>query len=385
MQRQGPLGHLTVVEFAGLGPAPFAGMMLADQGARVIRIDRPAKPGRRDGMAALTARHSDVLSRGRESIALDLKQPQARDIALRLIAGADVLIEGFRPGVMESLGLGPEVCLQQRPSLVYGRVTGWGQTGPLSQAAGHDINYIALSGALHSSTRAGAAPTPTPGLIGDFGGGGMLLAFGVLAALSHARQTGQGQVVDAAITEGSALLTALIQGWRSRGLWNAQAGTNNGDGGAHFYDAYACADGKYVSIGAMEPQFYALLRHKCGLDDPAFDAQWNPADWPTLKARMADMFRMKTRAQWCTLLEGSDACFAPVLDLDEAPLHPHNVARHAYARVNGITQPAPAPRFSHTPAGACQPVGEAGADTRRLLAELGCDAETVARLMNVAP
>jgi alpha-methylacyl-CoA racemase len=213
----------------------------------------------------------------------------------------------------------------------------------------------------------------------------MLLAFGVLAALSHARQTGQGQVVDAAITEGSALLTALIQGWRSSGLWNAQAGTNNGDGGAHFYDAYACADGKYVSIGAMEPQFYALLRHKCGLDDPAFDAQWNPADWPTLKARMADMFRMKTRAQWCTLLEGSDACFAPVLDLDEAPLHPHNVARHAYARVNGITQPAPAPRFSHTPAGACQPVGEAGADTRRLLAELGCDAETVARLMNVAP
>ena len=385
MQRPGPLGHLTVIEFAGLGPAPFAGMMLADQGARVIRIDRPAKPGRRDGMAALTARHSDVLSRGRESLALDLKQPLAKDIALRLIARADVLIEGFRPGVMESLGLGPEVCLQQRPSLVYGRVTGWGQTGPLSQAAGHDINYIALSGALHSCTRAGAAPTPTPGLIGDFGGGGMLLAFGVLAALSHARQTGQGQVVDAAITEGSALLTALIQGWRSSGLWHAQAGTNNGDGGAHFYDAYACADGKYVSIGAMEPQFYALLRQKCGLDDPAFDAQWSPADWPALKARMADMFRLKTRAQWCALLEGTDACFAPVLDLDEAPLHPHNIARQAYAKVNGITQPAPAPRFSHTPAGACQPVGEAGADTRRLLAELGCDDETVARLMPVAP
>lgn len=382
----GPLSHLTVVEFAGLGPAPFAGMMLADQGARVIRIDRPPKKGgqaggKGEGMGALTARHSDVLSRGRESIALDLKQPAAREVALRLIAQADVLIEGFRPGVMESLGLGPEVCLQRRPSLVYGRVTGWGQTGPLAQAAGHDINYIALSGALHSTARRGAPPTPTPGLIGDFGGGGMLLAFGVLAAVSHAQVSGKGQVVDAAITEGSALLTALIQGWRSCGLWNTEAGSNNGDGGAHFYDVYACADGKYISVGAMEPQFYALLREKCGLQAAAFDAQWNPQQWPALKTQVAEVFRQKTQAQWCALLEGTDACFAPVLDLDEAPEHPHNQARGSFASVNGIRQPAPAPRFSRTPAAACQPVREVAADTRALLAELGYDDTSIAHLM----
>lgn len=385
-ERAGPLSHLTVVEFAGLGPAPFAGMMLADQGARVIRIDRPVKPGKGGGMAALTARHSDVLSRGRESITLDLKQPQAREVALRLVAQADVLIEGFRPGVMESLGLGPDVCLQRQPKLVYGRVTGWGQTGPLAHAAGHDINYIALTGALHSTARRGGPPTPTPGLIGDFGGGGMLLAFGVLAAVSHAQHSGQGQVVDAAITDGSALLGALVHGWRSSGLWNAEAGTNNGDGGAHFYDAYACADGRYISIGSMEPPFYALLRETCGLTDPAFDRQWDPAHWPALKERVASVFLQKTRAEWCALLEGSDACFAPVLDLDEAPLHPHNQARGTFVQVNGITQPAPAPRFSATPAGACQPVGEAGADTQALLASCGyTDAEITALLATFNP
>jgi len=381
MQRTGPLSHLTVVEFAGLGPAPFAGMMLADQGARVIRIDRPSKPGQQGGMAALTARRSDVLSRGRESIALDLKQPEAREVALKLIERADVLIEGFRPGVMESLGLGPDVCLARRPQLVYGRVTGWGQTGPLAQAAGHDINYIALTGALHSTARRGQAPTPTPGLIGDFGGGGMLLAFGVLAAVTQAQHSGRGQVVDAAITDGSALLTALIQGWRSAGLWNAEAGTNNGDGGAHFYDAYECADGKYVSIGSMEPPFYALLREKCGLSDPAFDAQWDPAHWPALKERVAEIFRQKTRQQWCELLEGTDTCFAPVLDLDEAPRHPHHQARGTYVQVDGITQPAPAPRFSATPAGPCQPVRPAAADTQALLAELGYGESEIARLL----
>jgi alpha-methylacyl-CoA racemase len=381
MHRAGPLSHLTVIEFAGLGPAPFAGMMLADQGARVIRIDRPAKPGKGGGMAALTARHSDVLSRGRESIALDLKRPEAREVALRLIERADAVIEGFRPGVMESLGLGPDGCLQRRPSLVYGRVTGWGQTGPMAQAAGHDINYIALTGALHSTARRGAPPTPTPGLIGDFGGGGMLLVFGVVSAVLQARHSGQGQVVDASITDGSALLASLIYGWRSSGLWNAEAGTNNGDGGAHFYDAYACADGKFISIGSMEPQFYALLREKCGLDDPAFDAQWDPAQWPALKERVAGVFRQKTRAQWCELLEGSDVCFAPVLDLDEAPQHPHNQARGTFATVNGITQPAPAPRFSHTPAAPCQPVREAAADTRALLAEVGYDDDAITALL----
>lgn len=382
----GPLSHLTVVEFAGLGPAPFAGMMLADQGARVIRIDRPSKrttpnTGKGSGMAALTARNSDVLSRGRESIALDLKQPEAHEVALRLIERADVLIEGFRPGVMESLGLGPDVCLQRRPQLVYGRVTGWGQTGPLAQAAGHDINYIALTGALHSTARRGQPPTPTPGLIGDFGGGGMLLAFGVLAAVLQARQSGQGQVVDASICDGSALLAALVHGWRSSGLWNAEAGTNNGDGGAHFYDAYVCADGKYISIGAMEPQFYALLRQKCGLTDPVFDAQWDSAQWPALKERVAETIRQKTRQQWCELLEGSDVCFAPVLSLDEAPQHPHNQARRTFAQVNGITQPAPAPRFSHTPAAPCQPVRTVGADTRALLAEVGYSAGDIEHLL----
>lgn len=381
MQRAGPLSHLTVIEFAGLGPAPFAGMMLADQGARVIRIDRPSKPGKAGGMAALTARHSDVLSRGRESIALDLKQAEGREVALKLIERADLLLEGFRPGVMESLGLGPDICLARRPQLVYGRVTGWGQSGPLAQAAGHDINYTALSGALHSTARRGAQPTPTPGLIGDFGGGGMLAAFGVLAAVLQARQSSQGQVVDAAISDGSALLTALIQGWRSCGLWNAEAGSNNGDGGAHFYDAYRCADGKYVSIGAMEPQFYALLREKCGLDGPEFDAQWNAAQWPQLKERVAEVFLQKTRQQWCELLEGSDVCFAPVLDLDEAPRHPHNQARHTFVEVNGITQPAPAPRFSQTPAAPCQPVRAAAADTCKLLAEIGYDEAAIAGLL----
>lgn len=376
----GPLAGLTVVEFAGLGPAPFAAMMLADQGARVIRIDRPASDTHGAGMSTLTARRADVLARGRESIALDLKQPAARSIALRLIERADVLIEGFRPGAMEALGLGPDACLARRPALVYGRMTGWGQNGPLSQAAGHDINYTALSGALHSCARRGAPPTPTPGLVGDFGGGGMLLAFGVLAALTHARTTGQGQVVDASVCDGSALLTSLIQGWRSSGRWNAEAGTNNGDGGAHFYDVYACADGKYVSVGAMEAKFYALLREKCALDTTDFDAQWDPTNWPRLKDKMAEVFRTRSRAQWCALLEGSDACFAPVLDLDEAPQHPHNIARGTFATVDGITQPAPAPRFSKTPAAPCAVVREQGSHTHKLLAELGCDAATVAAL-----
>jgi alpha-methylacyl-CoA racemase len=382
MARTGTLSHLTVVEFAGLGPAPFAGMMLADQGARVIRIDRPfSRNAKAVGMAAFTARKSDVLSRGRESIALDLKTAEGKQVALRLIERADVLIEGFRPGVMESLGFGPDVCLARNPALVYGRATGWGQTGPLAQAAGHDINYTALSGALHSTARRGGQPTPTPGQIGDFGGGGMLLAFGIMAAVSNAQKTGQGQVVDAAISDGAALLSSLIYGWRSAGLWNAEAGTNNGDSGAHFYDTYACADGKYISVGAMEPQFYALLREKCGLVDPAFDAQWNPGQWPELKTRVAKVFAQKTRQQWCDLLEGTDTCFAPVLDLDEAPHHPHNLARGTFATVDGITQPAPAPRFSRTPAAPCQPVRPAAADTRALLHELGYDDNAVDTLL----
>lgn len=382
MQRPGPLSHLTVIEFAGLGPGPFAGMMLADQGARVIRIDRPVRSSNRSaGMGSLTDRRSDVLSRGRESIALDLKQPEAREIALRIIERADILIEGFRPGVMESLGLSPDICLARNPRLVYGRVTGWGQTGPLAQAAGHDINYIALSGALHSTARQGQLPVPTPGLIGDFGGGGMLLAFGVLAAASHARETGQGQVVDAAITEGSALLSALIQGWHSVGLWNNEAGTNNGDGGAHFYDTYACADGRAISIGAMEPQFYALLREKCGLNDPDFDRQWDASRWPELKQKLARVFATKTRDEWCALLEGTDVCFAPVLNLDEARRHPHNLARKVFAEVDGVHQPAPAPRFSHSRVEHCPPIRNVAENTTALLEELGYSASDIAGLL----
>jgi alpha-methylacyl-CoA racemase len=385
MNRAGPLSHLTVIEFAGLGPAPFAGMMLADMGARVIRIERPVKPsgkqaGMKGGMTALMARKSDVLARGRESVFLDLKSAIGKEAALRLVERADVLIEGFRPGVMESLGLGPDDCLQRRPSLVYGRVTGWGQTGPLAQAAGHDINFIALTGALHSTARRDTAPTPTPGLIGDFGGGGMLLAFGVVCAALEAARSGQGQTIDASICDGSALLAALVHGWRSAGLWNAEAGTNNGDGGAHFYDAYECADGRYISIGAMEPPFYCLLREKCGLSDSAFDAQWDQERWPAQKAQVAAAFKRKTRDEWCLLLEGSDVCFAPVLSLDEAPQHPHNKARGTFATVDGITQPSPAPRFSRTPAAACRPVGEPGAETRSVLQECGFTEDEIAAL-----
>jgi alpha-methylacyl-CoA racemase len=282
---------------------------------------------------------------------------------------------------MESLGLGPEVCLRHRPSLVYTRATGWGQSGPLAGNAGHDINYTALSGALHVNGRAGQAPTPGAGLIGDFGGGGMLAAFGTLAAVLAARQTGRGQVVDAAASEGSALLATLLYGWRSAGLWHGDAGTNMGDGGAPFYDAYECADGRYIAVGAIEPQFWARLRERCGLSDAAFDAQWDRERWPELEQRMAALFRQRTRAQWCELLEGADACFAPVLDLDEAPAHPHHIARAAFASVGGITQPAPAPRFSATPSPACAPVVPEGLHTRALLSEFGVVPEDAQNLL----
>ena len=382
MHRTGPSSHLTVIEFAGLGPAPFAGMMLADQGARVIRIDRPVKSQHKEGMAALTARDSDVLARGRESIALDLKQPESIEIVLKLIEKADILLEGFRPGVMEKLGLGPDVCLARQPKLVYGRVTGWGQTGPLAQAAGHDINYVALTGALHATGRVDGQPTPTPGFIGDFGGGGMLLAFGVMAALQHAQATGQGQVVDAAITDGAALLTALIQGWHSVGLWQDQAGVNNGDGGAHFYDTYRCADGKYISIGPMEAQFYQLFLQKMQLaDDESFQMQWKSKHWQMLKQRLAEIFSAHPRQHWSDLFEGTDVCYAPVLSLAEAPLHPHNVARNTYSTVNAIVQPSPAPKFSATPVKHCNPVNPIAKDTKTILAELNYSPEKIQTLL----
>ncbi|MDD2545372.1 MAG: CaiB/BaiF CoA-transferase family protein [Burkholderiaceae bacterium] len=337
----GPLAGLRVVEMAGIGPGPFCAMVLADLGAEVLRIERPGRP----------ASATDVLCRGRTPLALDLRQPQAVQDALALIDRADVLIEGFRPGVMERLGLGPEVCRARNPRLVYGRMTGWGQSGPLAQAAGHDINYIAISGALHGIGRSGEAPVPPLNYVGDFGGGAMLLAVGVLAALQERTRSGQGQVIDAAMSDGAALLSAMVYGFKAAGQWSNQRGENLLDGGAHFYDTYACADGRHVAIGAIEPQFYALLRERCGIaDDPTFDAQMDPAGWPLLKLRLADVLRTRTRDEWCALLEGTDACFAPVLDWDEAPRHPHNVARGTFATVDGVVQPAPAPRFSRTPA-----------------------------------
>ncbi|MET4163700.1 alpha-methylacyl-CoA racemase [Marinobacterium sp. MBR-111] len=376
-QKAGPLAHMTVVEFAGLGPAPFAGMVLSDLGARVIRIDRAPKSTKSSVFDEMTARHADVLSRGRESIALDLKQPEAVEIALELIAQSDALLEGYRPGVMESLGLGPEQCLQKNSRLVYGRITGWGQTGPLAQSAGHDINYLALTGALHATGK--GKPVPTPGLIGDFGGGGMLLLVGLLAAFSEAQRSGKGQVVDASICDGSALLTALIQGWHSVGLWSNETGTNMGDGGAHFYNTYRCADGKYISIGSVEPQFYSLLREHCGLTDSEFEQQWDKRRWADLQSRVEQVIAGHDRDYWTQLLEGTDVCFAPVLDLDEAPEHPHNKVRNTFAKVNGITQPAPAPKFSRSALGPCQDVGKVGDKTCRILEELGFTTDQVAQ------
>lgn len=346
----GPLQGVKVVEMAGLGPAPFATMLLADMGADVIRIDRPRAHGAAPAATDSAQPRFDVLARSRRRIGLDLRDADALRVALAMIERADAVLEGYRPGVMERLGLGPEICLARNPRLVYGRMTGWGQTGPLAQAAGHDINYVALSGALHAIGRPGQAPTVPLNYLGDFGGGGMLLGFGVACALFEAQRSGQGQVVDAAMTDGTALLSAMMYGMKAQGSWSNRRGENMLDGGAHFYDTYACADGKHVAIGAIEPQFYRQLRELCEIEDPAFDRQFDPSSWPLLKERLAELFRSRTRDAWCALLEGTDACFAPVLDWDEAPEHAHNRARGTFVEVEGVVQPAPAPRFSRTPA-----------------------------------
>jgi alpha-methylacyl-CoA racemase len=367
----GPLKDIRIVEFAGIGPAPFCGMMLADHGAEVIRIDRPG--------GQLSPR--DPLLRGRKSVVLDMKQADAVQIARDLCKSAHGLIEGFRPGVMERLGLGPDVILADNPALVYGRMTGWGQFGPYAQAAGHDINYIALSGTLHTVGRAGERPVPPVNYIGDFGGGGMMLAFGMTSALLHAQRTGEGQVIDCAMTDGSALLAAMTWGFRGMGMWNDAPGTNLLDGAAHFYDTYTCADGKFVSIGSIEPQFYALLREKTGLDaDPDFDAQHDKGRWDELKAKLAALFLQKTRDEWCAIMEMTDICFAPVLSMGEAPQHPHNVARETFISVAGVTQPAPAPRYSATVTPAPEPAPAAGSDSEALLTALGYDASRIAAL-----
>ncbi|VTU45539.1 Formyl-coenzyme A transferase (plasmid) [Variovorax sp. SRS16] len=369
MKRSGPLAGVTVIELAGIGPAPFACMMLADMGADVIRIDRPRSAG--GGDLERIMRNDGIVDRGRRSIALNLKDARATEAVLRLVAKADILIEGFRPGVAEKLGLGPEACTARNPRLVYGRMTGWGQSGPLAQAAGHDINYIAISGALHAMGAADQPPLPPLNLVGDYGGGGMLMAFGLVSALFEASRSGQGQVVDAAMSDGAATLMAAIYSLRNKGFWQEGRESNFLDGSAHFYGTYACADGKFVSIGAIEPQFYALLLERCGIDDPAFRNQWDRTQWPLLKRRLAEVFRTRSRDAWCELLEGGDGCFAPVLSLEEAPAHPHNIARGTFVEVDGAAQPAPSPRFSRT---ACDVPGvspPAGSQTIELLVHAG--------------
>lgn len=365
----GPLAGLRIIEFAGIGPGPFCGMMLADHGAEVIRIDRPGARGF----------PNDVLNRNRRSIALDLKKPEGVAIARDLCRAADGLIEGNRPGVMERLGLGPEVLLSDNPRLVYGRMTGWGQTGPYAQAAGHDINYIALSGVLHTVGLAGEKPVPPVNYVGDFGGGGMMLAFGMVAALLNVQRGGQGQVIDCAMTDGSALLSGMTWTFLNSGMWADAPGVNQLDGGAHYYDTYVCADGKFISIGSIEPQFYALLRQLTGLAaDPDFDAQHDKARWLALKDKMAALFRTRTRDAWCAVMEHTDVCFAPVLSLTEAPQHPHNAARETFLSVGGQTHPAPAPRYSRTPTAMPEPQRDVGQDSDTILADCGYDADRIA-------
>jgi alpha-methylacyl-CoA racemase len=336
----GPLQGVKVVEFQGIGPGPFTAMLLSDMGADVIRIDR--KGGR-------SPNKTEVTYRGRKAVAFDLKKPEAVEAALKLIDGADALIEGFRPGVMERLGLGPDVCLKRNPKLVYGRMTGWGQTGPLAQAAGHDINYIALTGALHGIGNAGKKPVPPLNLVGDFGGGALYLAFGIVCGLVEAKRSGKGQVVDAAMTDGAASLMSMFYGMNAMGMWRDERGVNLLDSGAHFYDTYETKDGKYVAIGSIEPQFYRELLEKTGIADSAFEMQMNPQGWPALKEKLAAVIKTKTRDEWDAIMLGSDVCYAPVLSLKEAPKHPHNVARETFVEIDGVVQPAPAPRFSRTP------------------------------------
>ncbi len=367
---QGPLSGLKVLEFAGIGPGPFCGMLLSDLGADVVRIDRKG---------AGRSSPSDVTARGRRSVALDLKSPAAVEACLKLMESADAVFEGFRPGVMERLGLGPEVALARNPKLVFGRMTGWGQTGPYAKAAGHDMNYIAITGALHA-IGTDEKPVPPLNLVGDFGGGALYLAFGLLAGVIHARATGEGQVIDCAMSDGAASLMAMFYGFKAAGAWQETRRSNLLDGGAHFYDTYQCADGGWIAIGSIEPQFYALLLEKTGIKDPDFKSQMDRSKWPALHERLAVVIATKTRDEWCEIMEGTDVCFAPVLDLEEAPRHAHNQARETFVEVAGVMQPAPAPRFSATPGAIAGPPPRIGADNATALADWGFANSDIAAL-----
>ena len=369
----GPLNGYTVIELAGIGPAPMGGMMLADMGADLIRVDRAGGMDPR-----LTEK---VSGRGKKSVVLNLKDPAGVETLLRMVENADVIIDPFRPGVCEKLGIGPEVCLERNPRIVFARMTGWGQEGPLSQAAGHDINYISITGALYAMGRAGEKPVPPLNLVGDMGGGGMLLVNGVLAALLETSNSGKGQVIDVAMVDGAAQLMWMFHGFEAMGFWDAsQREANMLDGGAHFYDVYECADGEYVSIGAIEPQFYALLKELAGLADEDFGNQNDKAAWPLMKEKLTAVMKQKTQAQWCELMEGSDVCFAPVLSFVDAPQHPANLARDTYIEVDGVTQPAPAPRFARTPSTVEHGVHGAGQDTDQVLGALGFAEQDIGEL-----
>ncbi|NGX14895.1 CaiB/BaiF CoA-transferase family protein [Wenzhouxiangella sp. XN24] len=368
----GPLTGLTVIEVAGLGAGPYCGMMLADMGARVLRVERMPLPRAAPPLP-------DPLARGRESIALDLRKPEGVVALLRLVEDADALFEAFRPGVAERLGFGPDTCLERNPRLVYGRMTGWGQQGPLARAAGHDLNYIALSGALHSIGPVGGKPVPPLNLVGDFGGGGLLLAFGLACALLERERSGAGQVIDAAMLDGAASMMNMFSGFRALGLFDERPGASMLGGAAHFYDTYETADGKYVAVAPIEPEFYAEFLERLGLDAARFAphafsfGRPDTSAWAALKAEIAAVFRTRSRAEWCTLLEGSDACFAPVLSLGEAPEHPHNAARGTFVEVGGVVQAAPAPRFSRSAPEAPRAAPHPGADTHAILARAGYD------------
>jgi alpha-methylacyl-CoA racemase len=372
----GVLSGYRVIELAGIGPGPMCAMLFSDMGADVVRIDRLADAGL--GISAGTK--FSVLNRGRRSVALDLKRPEAIETVLKMTERADALIEGYRPGVTERLGLGPDVCLKRNPKLVYGRMTGWGQEGPLAHAAGHDINYIALSGALHSIGRRGAAPVPPLNLVGDFGGGALYLALGIVAGLLEAQKSGKGQVVDAAMVDGAASLMAAIYGLRGSGLWTENRGENILDTGAHYYDVYETSDGKYISVGSIEAKFYEELLRLSGLKNEELPRQQDRAQWPAMKERVAAIFKSKTREEWCRIMEGSDVCFAPVLSMDEAPQHPHNRHRGTFVQVEGVTQPGPAPRFSRTPSAIQRPPAHTGEHTEEALRDWGFSAADLEKL-----